>query len=245
MFVCTLVLVFFIYNILSTCCCLCFFFLIIRRPPRSTLTDTLFPYTTLFRSNGGRPFGRHTGAVPADRPRRAGPGTLPFGRRGCPRLRQPLHGTGETASRLYGKPGPAGLPQRPARKPDHRLARAWLDHRPRRRGGTHRHGPIGTGWCRKHQTRMSTARQPPYKTGKQTWALPISLDQAPCPSDAEVARVCGSRSTGRAKRLLAYMESQGLLVCRNDLRGNRIIALPELGWTTAPGDAAAQSDMAL
>src|SRR3546814_6518142 len=27
-----------------------FFFLIIRRPPRSTRTDTLFPYTTLFRS---------------------------------------------------------------------------------------------------------------------------------------------------------------------------------------------------
>src|SRR3546814_15109110 len=32
-----------------------FFFLMIRRPPRSTRTDTLFPYTTLFRSlaNGG------------------------------------------------------------------------------------------------------------------------------------------------------------------------------------------------
>src|SRR3546814_10932518 len=29
---------------------MCFFFLMIRRPPRSTLTDTLFPYTTLFRS---------------------------------------------------------------------------------------------------------------------------------------------------------------------------------------------------
>src|SRR3546814_10717238 len=28
----------------------CFFFLMIRRPPRSTRTDTLFPYTTLFRS---------------------------------------------------------------------------------------------------------------------------------------------------------------------------------------------------
>src|SRR3546814_13397906 len=27
------------------------FFLIIRRPPRSTRTDTLFPYTTLFRSD--------------------------------------------------------------------------------------------------------------------------------------------------------------------------------------------------
>src|SRR3546814_16331136 len=31
-------------------CILFFFFLIIRRPPRSTRTDTLFPYTTLFRS---------------------------------------------------------------------------------------------------------------------------------------------------------------------------------------------------
>src|SRR3546814_6869303 len=31
-------------------CCSLFFFLMIRRPPRSTRTDTLFPYTTLFRS---------------------------------------------------------------------------------------------------------------------------------------------------------------------------------------------------
>src|SRR3546814_15316220 len=30
-----------------------FFFLMIRRPPRSTRTDTLFPYTTLFRSDAG------------------------------------------------------------------------------------------------------------------------------------------------------------------------------------------------
>src|SRR3546814_6747249 len=30
-----------------------FFFLIIRRPPRSPRTDTLFPYTTLFRSAEG------------------------------------------------------------------------------------------------------------------------------------------------------------------------------------------------
>src|SRR3546814_12195292 len=29
-----------------------FFFVMLRRPPRSTRTDTLFPYTTLFRSNG-------------------------------------------------------------------------------------------------------------------------------------------------------------------------------------------------
>src|SRR3546814_16601865 len=31
-----------------------FFFLMIRRPPRSTRTDTLFPYTTLFRSRSVR-----------------------------------------------------------------------------------------------------------------------------------------------------------------------------------------------
>src|SRR3546814_20690892 len=40
-------------------CCLCFF-LKIRRPPRSTRTDTLFPYTTLFRSHGASaPASRH------------------------------------------------------------------------------------------------------------------------------------------------------------------------------------------
>src|SRR3546814_20619001 len=32
----------------------------IRRPPRSTRTDTLFPYTTLFRSEGDDMFGNST-----------------------------------------------------------------------------------------------------------------------------------------------------------------------------------------
>src|SRR3546814_14698148 len=31
----------------------------IRRPPRSTRTDTLFPYTTLFRSKGADAYGKH------------------------------------------------------------------------------------------------------------------------------------------------------------------------------------------
>ena len=31
------------------------FFLMIRRPPRSTQPNTLFPYTTLFRSSSARP----------------------------------------------------------------------------------------------------------------------------------------------------------------------------------------------
>src|SRR3546814_16932960 len=45
------VFVSFFYIIISSCSCFFFFFfLMFRRPPRSTRTDTLFPYTTLFRS---------------------------------------------------------------------------------------------------------------------------------------------------------------------------------------------------
>src|SRR3546814_12700099 len=41
-----------------------FFFLMIRRPPRSTRTDTLFPYTTLFRSHAvGASVGRRLGGA--------------------------------------------------------------------------------------------------------------------------------------------------------------------------------------
>src|SRR3546814_20619709 len=40
-----------------------FFFLMIRRPPRSTRTDTLFPYTTLFRSASGATADLASGAV--------------------------------------------------------------------------------------------------------------------------------------------------------------------------------------
>src|SRR3546814_16730738 len=36
----------------------------IRRPPRSTRTDTRFPYTTLFRSGGVRTLGRDLAEVP-------------------------------------------------------------------------------------------------------------------------------------------------------------------------------------
>src|SRR3546814_13944943 len=43
-----------LFCVLYTCDAAYFlmFFLMIRRPPRSTRTDTLFPYTTLFRSVG-------------------------------------------------------------------------------------------------------------------------------------------------------------------------------------------------
>src|SRR3546814_10493160 len=39
---------------LRICLVYCLFFLMIRRPPRSTRTDTLLPYTTLFRSGADR-----------------------------------------------------------------------------------------------------------------------------------------------------------------------------------------------
>src|SRR3546814_13791776 len=56
-----------------------FFFLMIRRPPRSTRTDTLFPYTTLFRSLGTHGSAAHR-RIRADRhPRLRGGGG------GCPR----------------------------------------------------------------------------------------------------------------------------------------------------------------
>src|SRR3546814_11594078 len=50
-----------------------FFFLMIRRPPRSTRPDTLFPYTTLFRSPGRRRRGFRA-YRPCDRRRPAGDG---------------------------------------------------------------------------------------------------------------------------------------------------------------------------
>src|SRR3712207_9432696 len=57
------------YVFLSLCLCVFFFFLMIRRPPRSTL----FPYTTLFRSDvaaGQRQLGVVLGAdEAAERPR--------------------------------------------------------------------------------------------------------------------------------------------------------------------------------
>src|SRR3546814_11060774 len=49
------------------------FFLMIRRPPRSTRTDTLFPYTTLFRSQGRVPR-RHLADEPGGRRRHRGRG---------------------------------------------------------------------------------------------------------------------------------------------------------------------------
>jgi hypothetical protein len=65
-----------------------------------------------------------------------------------------------------------------------------------------------------------------------------SLSGAPCPSDASIARAYGTHSNGRARRLLTWFEERGLLVIRLDGRKHRILAFPDLGTETAPGDPA-------
>jgi hypothetical protein len=63
---------------------------------------------------------------------------------------------------------------------------------------------------------------------------------APCPSDATIARAYGSHSMRRARRLLTYIEEQGLIVCQLDGAGRRTVTLVELAWATAPGDPNAE-----
>src|SRR2546422_9973009 len=58
----------------SSICCLLFFFLMIRRPPRSTL----FPYTTLFRSDDARAGGIGRGPAARRRGRAVGPAGGPL-----------------------------------------------------------------------------------------------------------------------------------------------------------------------
>lgn len=69
-------------------------------------------------------------------------------------------------------------------------------------------------------------------------------DNAPCPGDPAIARAYGTRSLGRARRVLGYMEEQGLIVCQQDGAGRRIVTLVELAWATAPGDPNAEEALA-
>lgn len=63
-----------------------------------------------------------------------------------------------------------------------------------------------------------------------------ALMKGPCPGNEEIATAYGTRSKNRARWLLTFMEERGFLVCASDLRGNRIVTLPDLGWQTEPGD---------
>src|SRR3546814_5478868 len=100
-----------------------FFFLIVRRPPRSTLTYTLFPYTTLFRS--ASPQAAHL------LERREG---LPD--RGLP----PTHRQEGCNLDLPG-PGPAGMPQGLVRERGRGLALPLRQFQPHHRGALAQPGP--------------------------------------------------------------------------------------------------------
>lgn len=63
-----------------------------------------------------------------------------------------------------------------------------------------------------------------------------ALGKQPCPTNLELATAYGTRSPSRARFLLTYMEERGFLVCANDLRGNRIVTLKDLGIQTEPGN---------
>ena len=63
-----------------------------------------------------------------------------------------------------------------------------------------------------------------------------ALQGAPTPSDDELARAYGTSSAGRARRMIGYLEERGAVVCRRDLRGAPVVAIPALGCETAPGE---------
>jgi uncharacterized protein len=62
-------------------------------------------------------------------------------------------------------------------------------------------------------------------------------ESAPCPDDDELARVYGTNSPGRVRRLLDHFERTGLIVVRTDFSGRRSVTIPELGLATAPLEA--------
>jgi hypothetical protein len=65
-----------------------------------------------------------------------------------------------------------------------------------------------------------------------------ALRGEPCPGEEAIARAYGSRSAGRARRLLDWLEAQGAIVARPDAAGRRIVALTGSGRETTPGEAA-------
>lgn len=58
--------------------------------------------------------------------------------------------------------------------------------------------------------------------------------EEPCPDDDELARIYGTNSPGRIRRLLEHYERSALIVVRTDFSGRRSITIPELGLATAP-----------
>lgn len=56
---------------------------------------------------------------------------------------------------------------------------------------------------------------------------------APCPDDERLAVLYGTRSIGRARRMLEHLEKSDLVVVRTDFSGRRSVAIPRLDVATA------------
>ncbi|MGY3581417.1 DNA helicase HerA-like ATPase [Bradyrhizobium sp. USDA 4341] len=61
-------------------------------------------------------------------------------------------------------------------------------------------------------------------------------DGQPCPSDMVLARTCGSMSPGRGRARLEKLAEQSYVTVRKDMKGNRVIGVPDFAWETAAGD---------
>jgi hypothetical protein len=59
-----------------------------------------------------------------------------------------------------------------------------------------------------------------------------AMDGEPCPDDDALGRAYGTRSPGRVRRLVEYMERLGAVVVRSDFGGRRSIGIPPLGLST-------------
>jgi hypothetical protein len=106
------------------------------------------------------------------------------------------------------------------------------------RAGVDPHAVEGTDWP---QAVERAEALPEDAQGVFLLLARTALANEPCPPDEALALAYGTRSAGRARRLLGWLEEQGRIVTRADRAGRRIVAIVGLGWETAPGDPNARA----
>jgi len=106
-----------------------------------------------------------------------------------------------------------------------------------RRFGEHRAGFAGIDPAGPWAPAFAAARALPEDMHGLALALArAAREGAPCPPDTALARIYGSHSCTRVRRVLAHMEEGGAFRIEEDFRGWRVVTMPEAGWRTGPGD---------